>query len=469
MKCYKCGGTLTGSDKCPQCGAEVSLYKKAVMASNAYYNLGLSKARIRDLSGAVESLKTSIMIDKNNIDARNLLGLVYCELGDVVEALSEWVISKNIMPENNAAGSYIAQIQSSQNRFDMVTATVKKYNMSLKYAKEGNIDMATIQLKKIVSQNPHLIKAHQLLALIYINKKEYNRARRLLNNVLKIDRNNTLALLYLQEIEDAIHSKKKESSQSSSGSFLPEKKERKALEDKPLSGNDVIMPHSSYKEPSNGAITVINILVGVAIGAALIWFLVMPSRYKGITEDYNTSLKEYSEQLSSGNVELNSLTQQLSQVQAEKENLENELSKLSGDNGSNKLLSSVIDAANYYIANDYTQAASNLIDVDVSALPTDTAKRLYNTIAEATMKNASNDFYNKGTTAYRASNYTEAAENFVNAYKCDSTKVDAAYYAAKSYVALNQTEDAKKYYQYIVDGFTTSGYYSEANAYVTSH
>jgi hypothetical protein len=57
----------------------------------------------------------------------------------------------------------------------------------------------------------------------------------------------------------------------------------------------------------------------------------------------------------------------------------------------------------------------------------------------------------------------------VNAYKCDSTKVDAAYYAAKSYVALNQTEDAKKYYQYIVDGFTTSGYYSEANAYVTSH
>ena len=43
----------------------------------------------------------SITINKKNIDARNLLGLVYCEMGDVVEALSEWVISKNIQPDNN--------------------------------------------------------------------------------------------------------------------------------------------------------------------------------------------------------------------------------------------------------------------------------------------------------------------------------------------------------------------------------
>ena len=77
--------------------------------------------------------------------------------------------------------------------------------------------------------------------------------------------------------------------------------------------------------------------------------------------------------------------------------------------------------------------------------------------------------YIQGTTAYNKADYTTAATAFVNAYKCDSTKAEAAYYAAKSYVALNQTEDAKKYYQYIVDGFRSSSYYSEANAYVTSH
>ena len=61
------------------------------------------------------------------------------------------------------------------------------------------------------------------------------------------------------------------------------------------------------KEPSNGAITIINVLAGVVIGAALIWFLIVPARNKGLTQDYKKSLQEYSEQLSSGNVELNSM------------------------------------------------------------------------------------------------------------------------------------------------------------------
>ncbi len=47
------------------------------------------------------------MINKYNINARNLLGLVYCEMGEVVEALSQWVVSKNFAPEDNVADSYI--------------------------------------------------------------------------------------------------------------------------------------------------------------------------------------------------------------------------------------------------------------------------------------------------------------------------------------------------------------------------
>ena len=462
MRCFKCNEVLTKESHCPNCGIDVSMYKKAVMASNAYYNLGLSKAKVRDLSGAVESLKMSITINKKNIDARNLLGLVYCEMGDVVEALSEWVISKNIQPDNNCAEDYITDIQSNQNKFELVTSTIKKYNLSLRYAKEGNTDMAQIQLKKVVSQNPRLLKAQQLLALIYIKEKEYSKARKCLASVLRVDRNNTLAQLYMQAIDEELSSKKKESQSSL-------KKRNKDDDRKPLSGNDVILPRSSYKEPSNGAITIINILVGVAIGAALIWFLIIPSRYRGLTSEYNKSLQDYSEQLSSGNVEINSLTKQLEDIKSEKEALEEQLSGLSGEGGSNKLLTAVISAANSYIANDTATAAKELMDIDVSSLPTDDAKKLYNTIAEAAMKPAANEFYTQGTTAYNKADYTTAATAFVNAYKCDSTKAEAAYYAAKSYVALNQTEDAKKYYQYIVDGFRSSSYYSEANAYVTSH
>ncbi|MFR2510981.1 MAG: hypothetical protein ACLS9K_01570 [Lachnospira eligens] len=34
---------------------------------------------------------------------------------------------------------------------------------------------------------------------------------------------------------------------------------------------------------SNGAITIINVLAGVVIGAALIWFLIVPARNKAYT------------------------------------------------------------------------------------------------------------------------------------------------------------------------------------------
>lgn len=110
MRCYKCGSFLTDGDTCPQCGENVRIYKKTARVSDAYYNAGLYKARVRDLTGAVESLKISLMINKYNTNARNLLGLVYCEMGDVVEALSQWVVSKNFTPEGNIASRRCALI-----------------------------------------------------------------------------------------------------------------------------------------------------------------------------------------------------------------------------------------------------------------------------------------------------------------------------------------------------------------------
>lgn len=464
MRCYKCGSVLSANDICPKCQADVSIYKKTAMVSNIYYNKGLEKARVRDLTGAIETLKVSLMINKYNINARNLLGLIYCEMGEVVEALSQWVMSKNLAPEDNVADSYIKKIQSNQNKFESVTNAIKKYNISLNYAKDKNYDMAVIQLKKIAVANPHFVKAHLLLALIYMKDNEYTRAKKLLNSVLRIDKNNTLAYKYLGEINQ-IQSVK---DNDTAGSFLPKKKVKEE-DNKPLTGNDVILPRSSYKEPSNGAITIINVLVGIVIGAALIWFLVMPSRYKGITEEYNRNLADYSEKLSSGNVELNSLESELNTVKADKEALEEQLSKVNGTEGGNKLLIAVVEAANEYIANNRTAAAEKIVDVDVSELPSDSAKTLYNTISAATFVNASYDFYNRAQTAYSKSDYASAVSDYVKAFKCDSTNVNAAYYAAKCYVALSQTDNAKKYYEYIVNDFKTSGYYKEANDYVTSH
>ena len=42
--------------------------------ANSYYNLGLEKAKVRDLSGAAQCLKKSLHFSKYQTDARNLFG-----------------------------------------------------------------------------------------------------------------------------------------------------------------------------------------------------------------------------------------------------------------------------------------------------------------------------------------------------------------------------------------------------------
>ena len=95
MICYRCNQEIGKEERCPFCNADLQVFQKAVRLSNFYYNDGLEKAKVRNLSGAIVSLKKSLRFYKYNIDARNLLGLVYYEMGEAVDALSEWVISKS--------------------------------------------------------------------------------------------------------------------------------------------------------------------------------------------------------------------------------------------------------------------------------------------------------------------------------------------------------------------------------------
>ena len=99
---------------CRFCGQDLAIIHHVKRISNAYYNMGLEKAQVRDLSGAILVLKKSLQFNKNNIDARNLLGLVYYGRGDVVEALAEWVLSKNLQPKENIANYYIQKVKEKR-------------------------------------------------------------------------------------------------------------------------------------------------------------------------------------------------------------------------------------------------------------------------------------------------------------------------------------------------------------------
>lgn len=289
MNCINCGAFLTDTDLdyCPHCGANVLIQKKVDYLSKLYYNQGLEKASIRDLSGAISCLKQSLAYDKRNIRARNLLGLVYFETGEVVAALSEWVISKNIQKNRNLASEYIARLQANQNKLETINESIKKYNNALAMCREGHEDMAAIRLKKILSQNPKLIKGYHLLALIQMKNQEWNKARRTLKKAARIDKTNTTTLRFLREVDEQ------------TGVTTKMEKRRKGLfgneknENDNISGEIVVRP-SSYKERSKISLFFTTVL-GFAAGAAAFWLLVLPAVKQDIYRQANQQIIQYSD------------------------------------------------------------------------------------------------------------------------------------------------------------------------------
>ena len=91
MFCYNCGCHLSEHDFCTSCGADVSLYKKIMCMSNRFYNDGLEKAGVRDLTGAINSLRQSLKFNKNNIEARNLLSRLAAVW--VISCVSRYVVA----------------------------------------------------------------------------------------------------------------------------------------------------------------------------------------------------------------------------------------------------------------------------------------------------------------------------------------------------------------------------------------
>ena len=174
--------------------------KKIIYQSNYWYNDGLKKAQIRDMSGAVVSLRRSLQYNRGNIAARNLLGLVYYGRGEVAEGLVEWIISKNLKPHDNIANYFINKVQNSASRLETINQAVKKYNQCLAYCAQNGEDLAVIQLKKVILDHPSFLKAYQLLALLYLHTEQYAKARQILKTARKLDTTNEMTLRYIHEL-----------------------------------------------------------------------------------------------------------------------------------------------------------------------------------------------------------------------------------------------------------------------------
>ncbi|MGN0343234.1 MAG: tetratricopeptide repeat protein [Roseburia sp.] len=452
MKCFNCGAELTKTDFCPNCGIQIRIYKKIVHTSNFYYNQGLERANVRDLSGAAESLRKSLRFQKGNIMARNLLGLVLFEMGETVTALGEWVISKSLMPEDNDAEKYLDAIQKNPARLETINQTIKKYNQALLYCRQNSTDLAIIQLKKVLSLNPKLVKGHQLLALLYMKEGQYERAKKSLRAALKVDSANTLSLRYMRETNQMLR-------EANSG-------KKKKQEDDLISyrsGNDLIIQPTRFKDTS-GFATVLAVLAGIVIGVAVTGFLVVPSIRQNVKSDANAAVNQANETIASKNQEIASLENQIAE-------LNNRLESEAED--SDALLDRITSydqlllAYQEYQNEDNIAAGEALATVNPEHL-SDEAKSIYDDLSGTVNSQYVQTLYDDAATAYNARNYEAAAAGFEKVAAIDENyeNGDVLYFLAQCYRNLGQNEDAITYYQKVVDQYPNTQHAANAQQYL---
>ena len=429
MKCFNCGCELSELDYCTNCGADVKQYKMIKYTAARLYNEGRERACVRDLSGAKKALVECLRLDKRHIDARNLLGLIYYETGECVEALSEWVISQNYRSGKNVANEYINIVQTGQGRLETLKNVIRKYNKALELCMQDSPDMAMIQLKKVISMNPNYVRARQLLALLYMRKEEWERARKELKAALKTDCGDLMTLRYLKEVERVTGSSgdkrdKKKGTESSAAVYLK-------------NGNETIIQPAGFKDgPGIGAL--LQIFIGVLIGLGVSYFLVFPSRIGAVREAANSKAAEYGELIDTKNAEISDLEAKISELQADIQTQKETIDDYSGNGGVIEVNNRLISAAYAYLDDSQDNLkVDEFLDLIPDSYVEETAstefKDLYHFLKGGIGNTVSGSYYDSGIKAYNAMDYEKAIENLKKAVQYDESNDEALYYLALSY------------------------------------
>ena len=452
MRCFVCQNRLGSEDYCPSCGTDIRIYRHIMCMSNMLYNDGLAKANVRDIYGAIVSLNESLKYNKRNTDARNLLGLCYFERGEVVPALSEWIISKNYESKKNIADEYINFLQSNPSRLDTINQTIKKYNQALNFCYQNSQDLAMVQLKKVLSINENLISGYQLLALLYIESNDYEKARRTLLRALRIDRNDTTTQRYLKEINNLIIQQSENKDPKSKNNNLP-------VQDiiTYQNGNDTIIQPVGTKE-KRGFSSIINIVIGLVIGIAISWYLILPGKISMATKETDEKFMAVSEELSSEKASHQEAVKKAETIENENKELARQIDELTGTNGATSENDRLLRAVLLYLEDPVNsgKVMEELGDIGPDYLTdsSESFKNLYAKMQEIASDSALKDYIDTAKEALKTKDYNTAIEYYSKVTELAPDNSDYLMELAYAYRESGDTEKANEIYRRVMSDFS---------------
>lgn len=421
--------------------------------ANAYYNQGLALARQRDLTGAAAALKKSLRFDKFQTDARNLLGLIYLEIGEAGSALCQWVISLNLQEQDNLAEEYLQRVQGSGGYLETADQAAKKYNQALVYAQNENEDLAVLLLMRMLDDFPNYVKAQELLALLYIRHEDYIKAGRCLYQVLKVDCYNPTAQRYMAV---AKHNTGK--------AEVEKRKLKNAFSHRQMQDDDIIIP-PSYKE-NTGWQSVMNILVGLILGVAVVYFLIMPTKQEAMNALHNKEQLANLEQINQKSLEIDSLMQQLEDAKKAQEAAEGSLEAMEADSGGViSQYQNMVKLLEAYRAEDAKTAAVLYTSMDMSVLTDGVLNQTVAWIQQDMSENGWKTLLSMGDEAMSqesGAGASQAIDYYNRSLQIHPGNAEVIYKLGLAYEAAGDKDKANEYFGEIIMNYPDSEFMEDS-------
>lgn len=355
MNCPKCNFIIkTDEKRCLNCGANINYLKKCVNISNHLYNKGLNLSNKREFSNAIEYIEKSILYNKSNIQARNLLGLLYYKIGHFADAMKQWIISTNYNSlDDNTAFYYIDIIKNNMRYFEKGNDAVRLYNQAIRYLNRKNDDLAVIRLKNSLKIYPDLIDSMNLLTFCYIIQSKNKKALENVKNTLNIDHNNKTALFYLTQI-----------SLSMENNILDQKYVH--------NGNIDVISENKNKENHNFKYKVFTtnafiFIIGFVLSALFMYFLYIPDYKEKFASNSTESIKKYEESKSNYEILMQEISSENEQLKLENEQLQKQIENYNTAN-TLRLNRNKLEQVNNLIQSNKKEEAKSIFDtIDTSS------------------------------------------------------------------------------------------------------
>ncbi len=420
--------------------------------ANAYYNVGLERAQLNDLSGAAGYLKEALHYDKTCTEARNLLGLIFYEMGETADALVQWIISYNFDPDpvNNRADHFLEQIQRKTRVMENDSALVKRFNQALYIAQSGGEDFAVIELRDITKKKPNFVKAQLLLAVLYMQTGDYIKAGRGLLEVLRIDHNNPQASVLMEEVK-----------RSTGKADIENAKLKNAFSHRELEDGDVIIPKQSNSVAADRV--VLHIVIGVILGILSFYILVLPTIRRGYTSELNKSIAENSQELSDVNARYSELEGRYNELTAQYSDVSQKLNAYEAENAA---FTDMYEKLNSVMA-DYNEgriedAVTEYTGIDRSLITSEPLLSQLQGVDRVMLNDAFNSIVEKGTDNWNAGSLNQAEYYYKLALQIKSDDPEAMYLLARLYQSQSRIAEANELFDRIVGEHPESQYSQKA-------